>query len=511
MLCFYIVRLNNNKFNGTIPSELGNLSLLDDLWLYSNQFSGHFPEEIGHVTGLKSLWINDNKLKGSFPDVFGNLNNLIEVYISENKFKGKFPLSFWNLRSSSIQIMDARENNIQDNIPDDFCNEIFLVLVDDSTWFVENPKVRCKCCDTARCHLWKIDPKTVNIRRPVNPGGQPPRPPPPPPRERRIQVDNDSESESENRTKEGSTPTNNEGESESLDETSDINRLVHLVCPEDNVRTFRFSFNLEIFDQIANVTLVQNTGDNNDGTDICISPTGCYSVSFQNRRSDKVSTRIGYSSLSKKLVEQNQCDVVEICGTSFDASHPKRKGLNHITQAAVPDLSVLDNSAFPEFKALCWIMTEDSLFDEFDICDGTLLQRYVLALFAFTHGLPIDNLDGKMTCEWDSIKCDENNKFVTEINLSKQGLQGQLISEIGSLMRLEKIDLSDNDLTGSIEMGMLTNLQFLKAFNVGDNKIEGKIPKQAFELEQIQLVNVSNNLFTGRLPDDMKCADTLGK
>ena len=45
------------------------------------------------------------------------------------------------------------------------------------------------------------------------------------------------------------------------------------------------------------------------------------------------------------------------------------------------DLSILDDPSLPEYKALCWIMTEDTLFHDYDVCDGTLLQRYVMALF----------------------------------------------------------------------------------------------------------------------------------
>ena len=49
-----VTRLNlvENNLIGTIPSELGNLTNLQDLSLYSNQLSGSLPAELGNLTNL---------------------------------------------------------------------------------------------------------------------------------------------------------------------------------------------------------------------------------------------------------------------------------------------------------------------------------------------------------------------------------------------------------------------------------------------------------------------------
>ena len=45
-----VLSLNNNQFNGTLPTELGTLSYLKDLLLQSNQFTGIIPIELCSIS-----------------------------------------------------------------------------------------------------------------------------------------------------------------------------------------------------------------------------------------------------------------------------------------------------------------------------------------------------------------------------------------------------------------------------------------------------------------------------
>ena len=83
--------------NGTIPSELGNLTNLEALFLWDNQLSGAIPPELGNLTNLEFLAIPDNRLTGEMPPELGNLTNLRELSLWGNQLTGQIPHSLVNL------------------------------------------------------------------------------------------------------------------------------------------------------------------------------------------------------------------------------------------------------------------------------------------------------------------------------------------------------------------------------------------------------------------------------
>ena len=70
------ILLNSNRLSGSIPTELGNLTGLEDLRLHNNKLSGTIPTELGQLSSLTSLSLGDNQLSGSIPTELGNLTDL---------------------------------------------------------------------------------------------------------------------------------------------------------------------------------------------------------------------------------------------------------------------------------------------------------------------------------------------------------------------------------------------------------------------------------------------------
>ena len=86
------LRLDGNQLSGSIPSELGNLAYLQELWLHDNQLSGSIPSELGNLANLERLRATTNgsipgtgqprqctsatTRSGSIPSELGNLANL---------------------------------------------------------------------------------------------------------------------------------------------------------------------------------------------------------------------------------------------------------------------------------------------------------------------------------------------------------------------------------------------------------------------------------------------------
>ena len=60
--------LSNNKLNGEIPAELGDLSNLAGLFVFANNLTGEIPEDLGNLTSLTRLFIGGNQFDGCIPE-----------------------------------------------------------------------------------------------------------------------------------------------------------------------------------------------------------------------------------------------------------------------------------------------------------------------------------------------------------------------------------------------------------------------------------------------------------
>lgn len=447
------VYLRNNMLSGRIPLDISSLSSVRWIDVENNELTGPLPNGITQLTSLEILLIHQNKFSGTFPNNLESLTGLVELDISNNEFTGSIPDSLWGL--PSISQLELQNNDFHGKVPDDFCSDdLWKFEVDDSSWFLDAPKVECSCCSVIpSCYVWNTEEITS--------GG-----------------------------------------------------TVRPSCPSSNIVNIEFYSGYWVADLLANVVLSKNPGQNFYDANICMSPSGCYQIQYVvDETGNRESSDLSYSNSLKSLVEQRNCEAVEICQNLFDPIHPKRVMLNHITQFAAPDLRVLDNPSSPVHKALCWMMTQDSLVDNYEICDGTLLQRFVLALFYYSQidAFSFDEFSFQHTCDWPGITCDSENRYVEHIELTRKGLYGTLITEIGLLTRLRTINLSENKLSGFLSSSMFSYLPDLQVFRIEQNEFGGQLPNTLFKLPKLQELNLSQNLFVGTLPDNIEYSKMLGK
>lgn len=460
----YIVLADNNHFTGTLPVDMRRLWLCQYLQLSFNEFTGTIPAEFETlgVIGLQDLILNDNLLTGPLPE----LNVLDKLYLSNNSFTGKIPESVWNLNITGLKLED---NNLFGAVSTEFCanlsfaegfTDVYDLTVDDSSWFLDEPTVTCPCCDNVNCLMWDAEAPTV--------GG-----------------------------------------------------TVRPNCLPSS------TYNLTVFERYLITDLITNS-KKGEGVGVgatkessfCISPTGCYEVRIEEEDGlddgslsyDKI-YNLSYSASSRSLVEQESCDAVNICGAMIDSDHPRRMGLNHLTHLVVADFSIYDDPSSNAYKAMCWIMTDDALFDEYDSCDGTLLQRYIMAMFYFSQEdvLNLNDYLPKPTCDWDGVTCDPKGKFVEQIELQGRQLGGTLISEIGLLTRLKKLDLSSNNFVGSLDPVTFNYLPHMEIFHIKENKFENTVPKELVGLPVLKNLDISSNLFVGHLEYTSGYSEKLGK
>ncbi|MDE0196659.1 MAG: trypsin-like peptidase domain-containing protein [Caldilineaceae bacterium] len=112
--------LSENELNGTIPSELGNLSNLERLNLSQNQLRGVIPPELGSLTNLEALNLFENRLSGTIPSELGNLTNLGALALFNNNLRGTIPSDLAKL--NNLRYLFLWGNQLDGSIPPELGN-----------------------------------------------------------------------------------------------------------------------------------------------------------------------------------------------------------------------------------------------------------------------------------------------------------------------------------------------------------------------------------------------------
>ncbi|KAH0929951.1 hypothetical protein HID58_015678, partial [Brassica napus] len=91
------------------------------------------------------------------------------------------------------------------------------------------------------------------------------------------------------------------------------------------------------------------------------------------------------------------------------------------------------------------------------------------------------------------------------LDLSHMGLPGEIPSSISSLNRLTKLDLSDNELTGTFSP--LLNLSRLSSLSLSNNLLSGNVPCSLLTMPFLSTLHLSNNHLTVSL-ETMNCSSS---
>ncbi len=86
-----ILNLGDNQLSGSIPDWLGSLTALHELYLRDNRLTGTIPEELGDLGALRYLYLDDNQLSGAIPEWPGEISQLQQLYLNGNQLSGCVP------------------------------------------------------------------------------------------------------------------------------------------------------------------------------------------------------------------------------------------------------------------------------------------------------------------------------------------------------------------------------------------------------------------------------------
>mmetsp|Transcript_13718 Transcript_13718/g.32028 ORF Transcript_13718/g.32028 Transcript_13718/m.32028 type:complete len:551 (+) Transcript_13718:36-1688(+) len=125
----------DNNLTGTLTSELGVLTELEQFVVVNNDIKGKLPDKLGDLTHVTHFILANNSFSGRIHDTFLE-NSPVEVFmVSQNKFKGNVPASLTKITSLLQIFLD--NNRFSGPIPADFGSLPQLATLDLSANFLE--------------------------------------------------------------------------------------------------------------------------------------------------------------------------------------------------------------------------------------------------------------------------------------------------------------------------------------------------------------------------------------
>uniref|UniRef100_A0A8I7B8Q5 Receptor kinase-like protein Xa21 n=1 Tax=Hordeum vulgare subsp. vulgare TaxID=112509 RepID=A0A8I7B8Q5_HORVV len=122
-----IIDLWSNSVNGEIPPNLSQCSKMEQLNLDNNKLTGGIPEGLGTLHDLSLLTLAGNTLTGNIPVSLGSSSSLHSVYLTNNSLTGPIPSRLAN--SSSLQFLDLTNNHLGGEIPHALFNSTSLQVL----------------------------------------------------------------------------------------------------------------------------------------------------------------------------------------------------------------------------------------------------------------------------------------------------------------------------------------------------------------------------------------------
>mmetsp|Transcript_10017 Transcript_10017/g.23871 ORF Transcript_10017/g.23871 Transcript_10017/m.23871 type:complete len:194 (-) Transcript_10017:19-600(-) len=144
-----VLQLTSNKIYGSIPSQLWDLSTLQFLDLGFNDIEGEISSSISN-TNLTHLLLGTNILEGTLPSQIGELTNLVQLDLSSNYLSGAVPNELISL--SNLAALDLSFNFDLSGSLDGLCNSTMMILQNDTDATIETPlffasePLVCSCC-----------------------------------------------------------------------------------------------------------------------------------------------------------------------------------------------------------------------------------------------------------------------------------------------------------------------------------------------------------------------------
>ncbi|KAL3506330.1 hypothetical protein ACH5RR_031712 [Cinchona calisaya] len=185
-------------------------------------------------------------------------------------------------------------------------------------------------------------------------------------------------------------------------------------------------------------------------------------------------------------------------------------------------LSSRQNHLFPSFFTTIF----PPFFLSFTILSALLINLFIttslainpegLALYSWLHDSSASqpqsffsswNLNDQNPCKWEYITCNSQG-FLSGINIQSIPLELPLPSNLSSFIYLQKVVISDANVTGTIP-SELGNCAGLEVIDFSSNSLVGSIPSSISKLQNLQDLILNSNQLTGKIPVELSNCQSL--
>lgn len=183
-------------------------------------------------------------------------------------------------------------------------------------------------------------------------------------------------------------------------------------------------------------------------------------------------------------------------------------------ESGISSLPDMRTQSSPQYRAILFMAAGDGFHS--NMKDGNLIERarfverYILALLYYQMGGDqwtnrYDWLSTKNHCEWHKkasgtvtrgVSCNDD-KLVTQIDLSHNNLVNHIPLEIKHIIYLEKFHVYENIIGGTISQLNLKQMKHLKSLGLARTHIGGSIPSWLGQLTGLTTLSLGDTKLTG--------------
>ncbi|MBO1351939.1 MAG: leucine-rich repeat domain-containing protein [Hormoscilla sp. GUM202] len=501
------INLDDNNLSGTLPSELGDLSNLQHLWLNNNSLSGTLPSELGSLTNLQVLHLDNDDLSGTLPSELGSLGNVQDLELDHNSVSGTLPSELGSL--GNVQDLELDHNSVSGMIPSelgslgnvqdlDLGNNFLTGMIPSELGSLGN----VQHLDVGNNFLTGIIPDSIDTLSGVDKVLENP-----PYVETQIpdmdaisgqnfslnvsgnfgDINNNITSYSAEGLPNGLTIDSSSGEISGTPTNTEGNFTVTVTASDSAGGQVEDEFNIVVSPMLdGDDYAALNALYNSTGGDNWTNNTGWDFSSETPPSANVVSRWHGVTVVRSRVTK------IELDDNNLNGTLPSELG----SLSNLQTLDLEDNSLSGTIPSELGDLTN---LLELDLEDSSLSGEIPSWLGSLTNLQILDLDDNSLSGTIPSELGDLTN--LLELDLEDSSLSGEIPSWLGSLTNLQILDLDDNSLSGTIpsELGFLSNLQTLDLHN---NRLSGTIPSELGFLSNLQTLDLENPPYVKTEIDD---------